>query len=152
MTFFEVLKGKSWNELHEKNKLIYYKKWGRPLKIAIILDGSSCNNEDKLAGIIDTVFYLARKQHHIDIWSPCKVGNRFRHTNINFKSYNILLMRPLVSLNLYMNKTKKLEKQYNATFSYDVRSNIAGEDFNNSIKKQVDAMKEKTKETVRVGL
>lgn len=149
VTFFEILKGKSWNELHEKNKLIYYKKWGKPLRVVIILDRHSCNNEDRLARIIDTVFYLARKQHHIEIWSPYNTEKRFSHTNIKFKPYNLFLARFFVFLNLYINKTKRSEKRYDAVFDYHAGS---GDDFNDYIKRQVDAMKENTKQAIHVGL
>ncbi|MCX5686436.1 MAG: glycosyltransferase family 2 protein [Candidatus Omnitrophica bacterium] len=144
VTFFEVLKGKKWNELHEKNKLIYYKRWGRPLKVAMVLGARSCDDDAVLDKISETVFYLARKQHHIDIWSPRDRVDKFRHTNVSLRSCGPLT-RLASSLELYLNSKKKPEKRYSAVFTYD-KSPV--EDFDSYVRNTVDALKEKTKESI----
>ncbi|NQT22584.1 MAG: glycosyltransferase, partial [Candidatus Omnitrophica bacterium] len=48
VSFFEVANGSEWNEMHEKNKSIYYKKWGKPLRIALVLDSEIVRNEKLL--------------------------------------------------------------------------------------------------------
>lgn len=163
VTFFEVLKGPKWNELFEKNRIIYYAKWGKPLRVLIVLDKDSCKDNVELNGIVDTVFYLARKQHHVYVWSPFNVGQRFRHTNVIFNCYNKLLLRPAVLLEIYLNSKKKDAKRYNAVFSFDrkigrfmLRHKIwsglpvyidTGErNYGRFIKSQMDAMQERTKE------
>ena len=145
VTFFEVLKGKKWNELHEKNKLIYYKKWGKPLKVVIILNDRAFLRKEILDRIEEAVFYLARKQHRIDIWSPGKAPGRFRHTNVKMKVSNWPLLKLRVSIDLGLNKTKKPDKRYNAVFK-----NADDPAFPEFVKETVDHMKEKTKDTVRV--
>lgn len=162
VTFFEVLKGKRWNELHEKNKLIYYKKWGRPLKLALILNKESCANADSLNAISDTVYYLARKQHRIDIWSPCNVSDKFQHTNVTFKGPGAFFTGPAAFFALYSNSRKASLKRYSAVFSFDkgfgsfvagkrllndvpVYADTLGGDFNAFIRKRADTLKEETR-------
>ncbi len=132
--------GDKWDELHERNKLIRRKKWGDPLKIVIILNRKVCRRSDILNRVEDIVFYLAREQHHIDIWSPRKFNNKFRHTNVKLKVYPLLL-KFFVSFDLYTNKKKKPEKRYDAVFNYDHKHS----NFNEFIKETADKMKEKTK-------
>jgi len=144
VTFFEVLKGKRWNELHEKNKLIYYKRWGRPLKIALIIDKKSCCDRDALSRISDTVFYIARRQHHIDIFSPRDVSDAVRHTNVKVKCCGLLT--PAAALiDLYFNGRKKPEKRYAAVFDY---AKLTEKDADSYIRTTVDALKEKTKDAI----
>ncbi|MCQ9207343.1 MAG: glycosyltransferase family 2 protein [Omnitrophica bacterium] len=141
VTAFEELKGKKWSELHEKNKLICHKKWGRPLKIAMFLSGKSCKDLDLLERMEDTVFYLARKQHHVDIWTPRRLNGRFPHTNVRLRVCPPILFDFLTRWGPFSNKTKKTAKKYNAVFRY------GGErDFEKVVKETVDTMKEKTKE------
>jgi len=150
VTFFEILKMGKWNELHEKNKLIYYKKWGKPLKLAIVLDKKICKNRHMLDKVEDTVFYLARKQHHIKIWCPEKLPDRFQYTNIKLKTYHPLLLRLILFFDLYMNKRKRLEKRYNAVLDYGKEKDA--EKFNRFIIETVDNLKEKTKESINVNV
>jgi len=134
--------GDKWDELHERNKLIRRRKWGDPLKIVIILDERAWKRPDELDEIEDTVFYLTRKQHHVDIWSPRKLNDRFRHTNINLKVYPSFLLKFFTSFDLYANRKKKPEKRYDAVFNYDPERR----DFNRFMKETVDAMREKKKQ------
>ncbi|MFA6142756.1 MAG: glycosyltransferase [Candidatus Omnitrophota bacterium] len=145
VTFFQVLKGNKWNDLHEKNKLIFYKRWGRPLKIAVIVDRKNCDNKSSLNGIADTAFYLARRQHHIDIWSPCRfVKDNFKHTNIRARSFG--LITPLLAeAAIYLNNRKARQKRYNAVFRY---GKSLGRDYNSYVRSTVDALSEKTKENI----
>ncbi|MFH1593074.1 MAG: glycosyltransferase family 2 protein [Candidatus Omnitrophota bacterium] len=162
VTACEVLKGDEWNELHEKNKRLYYKKWGRPLKLAIILGRDSCKDAERLTPIKETAFYLARKQHHIDLFCPRKLRDKFRHTNVKLRSYPIALLQPAALVNLYMNTKKKREKRFKAVFffggpagkahyqdrfgkEFPVYSNANTEGFNSFIRDTVDRMKEETK-------
>jgi len=147
VTFFEVLKGPRWNELHEKNKLIYYKKWGKPLKLVITLNKKTLKDNRILDRVEETAFYLARKQHHVEIWSPRAVSRRFRHTNMRIRVYGGFLMKILPAINLYSNKRKKTDKKYNAVFKDVDRS-----DFPRLARETVDRIKEKTKELIHAGM
>jgi len=147
VTFFEVLKGGKWNELHEKNKLIYYKKWGRPLKIMIILGKKIWKNELILNRVEDTVFYLARKQHHIDIWSPRKLKGRFLHTNVRLRVFSGFLTNAFSAFCLYLNGRKKSGKRYDIVFR-----NTEDPSFPEFAKETADRMKEGTKELIHVDM
>ena len=141
VTAFRELEGKKWNELHEKNKLICHQKWGRPLKVAMLLSGKSSGKNDLLDRVEDTVFYLARKQHHVDVWAPRRLRGRFSHTNVRLRAYPPILFDLLTRWDLLSNKTASSAKRYNAVFRYN------GErDFEKVVKETVDMMKEKTKE------
>lgn len=162
---FQVLKGPKWKELHEKNKFIYYKKWGRPLKVALVLDKKNIINKKSFNDLISTVFSLARKQHSIYIWSPVPgIRKKFRHTNIIFRSYPFGLHDKLIFLNLSSGLKRKKGKKYDAVFIYGKESvnnrltarlgdtavfsdNNAG-NFNDFIKRTVSEIKEKTKDAV----
>lgn len=163
VTFFEILKGSKWNELHEKNKLIYYKKWGRPLKISLILDQATLN--DRSNEVIATLYYLARKQHRIYIWSlATNIKNKISHTNIIVKNHPHIMANIIIPINLYFNSRQKIDKKYDAVFVYDekmgrrlIKNNFNGLNifykdkninFNNFIRQTVDEIKEKTKESI----
>ena len=143
VTFFEVLKGRKWNELHEKNKLIYYKKWGRPLKIVVVL-GKVDSGMEKIK---KAIFHLARKQHHIDIWGPKTLERQFRHTNIRVKPHYPPFSKALLGFDLSMNRRKRQEKRYDAVFRF-----TGGHDFAESVTQAVDEMKERTKESIDASL
>ena len=147
VTFFEVLKGKKWNELFEKNKLIYYKKWGKPLNIGIVLNEKAFKNTVLLKKIEDAVFYLARKQHHITIWSSKRLDDRLRHTNIKVKVYPAFLIKTLVLFAVQINKKKRPEKRYDLIFE-----DAGDPNFSENIIKKTNNAKEKTKEKINVSL
>jgi len=161
VTFFQVLKGGKWNALHEKNKLIYYKRWGRPLNIAVVLGRDACagNALEKIKG---SIFYIARKQHHIDIWCPCDLSGVIRHTNVRIKKHGVFLTRVLAFCEFLLNMKKKEVKRYAAVFILDKtfgnlvkRSGLlrdaplyadeTGAGFEDFMKKRADEIKEDTK-------
>ena len=148
VTALDVLRNDKWNELHEKNKLIYYKKWGRPLKIDIILDNkNACKNPDTLTQIRNAIFYLARQQHRVNVWTAVRLEDKFQHTNVRLKRCNPVFLNLFTFFDLYLNQKKKPEKRYNAVFKYTQMDDFAG-----SVKETVDRIKKKTKETINVNM
>ena len=167
VTSFELFKGEKWNELHEKNKLIYYKKWGKPLKISVILDREASENDAYRKQISDMIYSLARKQHRLYVWcSDKKIANRLVHTNIVIKNYPISTLKLMAGLDLYLNARKRLAKRYDAVFvhnarlgdvyhrrfskSIDVITNNNNENFQDFVIRTVNKLKEKTKENIHV--
>ena len=145
VTAFQVFKGDEWRKLHESKKHIYYKKWGKPLKIVIVINKNDYKDKRKLNDIEDTVFYLTRKQHHIEIWTPRYDENRFSHTNIKVKVISPILLNSTLSLALFINKKKKIEKRYDKIFkTWEI------EDFGRIVRKEVDSLKERTKVSIYV--
>lgn len=149
VTASEIFKEK-WNEKHDRNERIYHKKWGRPLKIVVILNKEACVESEALNQVEESIFYLARKQHHIDIWSPRKFKERFKHTNIRVKTYPFFILPFLVSIDLRMNRKKREKKRYDAIFRYDSCREPAN--LTRTMKETVDRLKEKTKELIDVRL
>lgn len=161
VTFFKILKGDRWNEVHERNKLLYYRKWGRPLKLAMVLDKKSCRDKIIFGKIKDMIFYLARRQHHIDIFTPFDVRGDIRHTNVDV-IYIPFLFKPEVLLTLYFNRKKKSDKRYVALIAFceetgrmickrdrirpdNVFIYTKKDDFFDYVKKRVSIMKDKTR-------
>jgi len=162
VTFFEILKGPKWNELHEKNKHIYYHKWGRPLKVFIRIPGDVLKNEGQRERIEEMVYYLARKQHRVYLWcSDSRLKNSIFHTNIVVRAFPCCSSDVLAEMDLFFNARKKEAKRYNAVFVGDERMAAsfskryqalrvfgwkAGDPVDTFIKHTVDRLKEKTKE------
>ena len=145
VTACEVFKGKEWSKLHETKKLIYYQKWGKPLKIVIAISERDYKDRSKLNDVEDAIFYLARKQHHLEVWVPKGDKGRFNHTNVKIKVIHPLLLKSLLSIAILMNKKKKKEKRYSAIFkTWEIV------DFSRVVKKETDLLKEKTKVLMNV--
>lgn len=141
-TFFEVLRANRWNELHEKNRLTYYKKWGRPLKIALILENGIFTDGSYLNEVEGLSFYLARKQHRIYLYSPRGLNNRFGHTNIIKRLYPSFLFRLLTYLDIKKAQSQINGKRYAAVFNIG-----PGDDgLLDFIRRRVDLLKDQTKE------
>lgn len=73
---------KNLNDLFEKNKIIFYKRWGRPLRIAAVIE-----NTDSLNSYVRVINNLLDKGH--DVLVLCKKGIRINgiedHINLKFK-------------------------------------------------------------------
>ena len=113
-----------WNELHEKNKLICYKKWGKPLRIITALNRETCKNKKLMDEAEDSIFNLARKRHHIFVWSPVKLKDRFRHTNIKQRRCPWFLQKNVLSICLWLNGKKREEKRYDVILKADTRGEL----------------------------
>lgn len=169
VTFFEILKGPKWNELHEKNKLIYYKKWGKPLRISIILDKGNIKSNADMENLSDMIYHLARKQHRVYVWhSDKRFLTNVIHTNVILKTHPLGLLRLLSGLDLHMNSKRKPARRYDAVFVeneksagkfqkhftgiLDIFTVGAKEGFASFVKKTADGIKEKTKEYVNAQM
>lgn len=109
-TFSDMFKKTKRLELHEKNKKLFYSKWGRRLKLVFIF-----TEEKDRSAVSDILFFLARRQHVIYLWNSMRPLN-LRHINIREKIFPAFLRPFIFLLALYMNKIKKPEKRYNAVF------------------------------------
>ncbi len=112
-TFSDMFRQTKRLELHEKNKKLFYSKWGRRLKVLFIL---TKDRNEKSAS--DTLFSLARNQHIIYLWNSASPLN-LRHINIREKAFPRFFRGIIFALALYMNKIKKTAKQYSAIFTDD---------------------------------
>ncbi|MFH1790581.1 MAG: glycosyltransferase family 2 protein [Candidatus Omnitrophota bacterium] len=121
VTANEVLKGDMWSELHEKNKRIYYAKWGRPLRALLILDAGSIDGVAGRDRISNMVYYLARKQHKVEILSSdSSLISAVKHTNVRMRACPGFALAPASVFLIRMNLRKRAEKRFDAVFVNDV--------------------------------
>jgi GT2 family glycosyltransferase len=102
-------------ELHEKNKRLFYSKWGRRLNFAFIVTADS--GSKALSAIL---FDLARRQHIIRVWSRNTLPY-LNHINIRVKGLPPLFGCATLFMELMMNASKKEAKRYTAVFTDDDR-------------------------------
>lgn len=112
-TFSSVFTDKKRRELHEKNKKLFYSKWGRRLKIVLI------NTRGIEKALSDIAMALARRQHVVYVWSrrPVDLG----HINIRQRTAPGLFFNWVFASDLALNNTKKGTKRYDLVF-FDDRS------------------------------
>lgn len=117
-TFSSIFNNEKRLALHERNKMLFYSKWGRRLKIVFIVT----RDMDKKA-LSDTLFALARKQHIIFVWS-FKDSFTFQHINIRQRSFPRAFHGTLFYLALCLNRMKAKEsKRYDLVFVDSARLN-----------------------------
>ena len=120
VTFFQVLRGQRWNQLHEKNKKIYYKKWGKPLKFVFIIEENQVRNEKTLSSFLNTVYATARNQHRIHVLSSSlQLKEKIKHTNILFHFCPQFILNIYSGIKLLLNGMKKKDKRYSACFVFE---------------------------------
>lgn len=103
--------------LHDKNKMLFYSRWGRRLRLVFIITGESDRNT--LSGIL---FSLARRQHIIDLWNLTRPLS-LSHINIREKAFPARFHTLIFSLNLFLNSLKRRSKRYDIIFIDSPRQN-----------------------------
>jgi len=168
VTFFEILKGPKWNELHEKNKKVYYKKWGKPLKIAVMPDPASLRDAFLAQEMIDLVYELARKQHRVHVWSSnAAFAGKIVHTNVVVHHLQRSFLGAGRFFDLMLNAAKKVSKRYDAVFVQNakhaarLRARFAGKldiydddgkNFKECVTEKTRQLKENTKGSINVEM
>lgn len=117
-TFSACFEDEVRHQLHEKNKRLFYKKWGRRLKIVFIVTKAS--DRDSLRRIL---LILARRQHIVYLWNlvePIEI----KHINIRERALPRIFSQIIFALNLFFNAKKKEAKHYNLVFIDDIRLSL----------------------------
>lgn len=114
-TFSDIFHDEKRRILHEANKKLFYSKWGRRLKIAIII----VKPEDKKL-ISDIAFSLARRQHIVYLWNAA-TPLALEHINIRESLIMPAFYKMIILFKLFMNRLKKRSKRYDMVFSDDAR-------------------------------
>lgn len=114
-TFSAVFKDDARRELHEKNKQLFYSKWGKRLRIVFI--ATKASNRESLK---EMLLILARRQHIVYLWNLAKPLG-IKHINIRERAFPNVLSGVLLSLALSVNAAKKEAKRYNLVFVDDPR-------------------------------
>lgn len=166
ITASKILRGSRWNELHEKNKLICYRKWGRPLRLFLILNSTLIKTGMNYESIVDMLYYLVRRQHKVYILSSHRrLCKGISHTNIKITYCPDIILWIRAVMKLYFNSQRKTDKRYDAVFINDTelakgfsqrfrgRQQVLNSDnavFDIFVKQKADDLKEKTKESINV--
>jgi GT2 family glycosyltransferase len=108
-TFKDIFTEKNRMELHEKNKKLFYSKWGRRLRLIFVI-----TKDERRSDIVETLLSAARRQHIIYLWNG---GETFGINHINIRERAISKL--LLSFELLSNRFKKPGKRYDAIFVDD---------------------------------
>lgn len=114
-TFSAIYADEKRRALHEKNKSLFYSKWGRRLRVLFIL--TKDRGREAPAGIL---FSLARRQHIVYVWSARKAQD-FGHINIRQEFFPPFFRAVSIGLALFLNRLKREPKRFNLIFSDDAR-------------------------------
>ena len=99
-------------ELHEKNKALFYKKWGRRLNVAFVMTKARDRH------FFDILLSLARRQHIVYVWNGAARAG-LEHINIRYKKWPGLVTAVIAPFFLGLNWTKQRTKRYAAVFTDD---------------------------------
>lgn len=114
-TFSSMFADEKRRALHQKNKELFYAKWGRRLRVVFILTKSADRKK-----VSDMLTGLARRQHIVYLWNmaePLGIG----HINIRERAGWGLFPKTGFSVLLRLNSMKKEPKRYNVVFVDDER-------------------------------
>jgi GT2 family glycosyltransferase len=110
-TFSAVFSEDNRRRLHEKNKALFYSKWGKRLKILVIMTKKS----DR-ARVKDTLFSLARNQHVVYVWRSVRPQLALCHINIRERSIPKLVGGAMIRLGLVLDNKKRPGKKFDIIF------------------------------------
>ncbi len=96
--------------LHERNKMLFYLKWGRRLRLLFII-----TREKDRKNVSDLFFSLARRQHVVYVWNvTAPLG--LEHINIRERLFPRLAHQAVFWLLLCFNKRKREARRYDIVF------------------------------------
>jgi GT2 family glycosyltransferase len=114
-TFSAMFADERRRDLHQKNKELFYAKWGKRLRVVFILT----KNADRKK-VFDLLIGLARRQHIVYLWNmTAPLG--IEHINIRERGGWALFPKTACAVLLGFNSMKKEAKRYNIVFVDDPR-------------------------------
>lgn len=96
--------------MHEKNKKLFYSKWGDRLNLLFIIT----RDVDK-SSLSELLFFLARRQHIVYLWTAWPLLG-LEHINIRERTFPLFCHEFFFSAALYFNMIKKMQKRYKMIF------------------------------------
>lgn len=111
-TFKELFKEDDRIRLHEKNKELFYKKWGRRLNVAFVMTKARDRR------FFDLLLSLARRQHIVYVWNGTALSGA-EHINIRYRKWPGLVTAVIAPFFLGLNWTKQRTKRYAVVFTDD---------------------------------
>ncbi|MCM8761339.1 MAG: glycosyltransferase family 2 protein [Candidatus Omnitrophica bacterium] len=112
-TFASLFKDDKRIALHEKNKELFYSRWGRRLKLVFIVTSDKADSK-----IAKLVLDLARKQHVVYLWNTAK-SLFIEHINVRERFFPPIFSAVIFSTILFFNKMKNEDKRYTGIFVDD---------------------------------
>lgn len=106
---------KSLEDLMEKNKQLFFERWGRPLRIIFLFNGAVAPKHK----IEELLFEIARGQHHIYIWEACKNAPHIEHTNAKITRIAFFLFYAWALIKILNNLSRSAAKHYDMIFMQD---------------------------------
>jgi GT2 family glycosyltransferase len=112
-TFTAVMRDEKRWSLHERNKRLFYSKWGRRLRVVFIV-----TRDIPARSVSDLLFTAARKQHIVYLWS-INGPFRLKHTSIMERTFPKPFQNLVFLAMLFLNRFKKKAKRYDIVFTDD---------------------------------
>jgi GT2 family glycosyltransferase len=113
-TFSAIFQDSKRRELHEKNKALFYAKWGKRLKVLVIIT----KDTDK-ARASGELFNMARDQHIVYIWRSIFRPFGLNHINIREILFPVFFTWAFMEFAVKLNYKKSPEKRYDIIFADD---------------------------------
>jgi GT2 family glycosyltransferase len=110
-TFTDLFRDGKRRALHEANKRLFYSKWGRRLRLVLII-----TQEREREAIARTAFMLARSQHIVYLWNAASPMT-LAHINIRETAFPQFFSRALFAISLSLNRKKSPSKRYDAVLT-----------------------------------
>lgn len=112
-TFSAIFPDDKRRALHQKNKELFYSRWGKRLRLVFII--SKPLGRDKVSAVL---LRMARKQHIVYVWNMASPLG-LEHINIRERRMSAALSSLRCAALLTLNGMKKDPKRYNAVFVDD---------------------------------
>jgi len=112
-TFTEVFKEEKRLAMHEKNKNLFYSKWGRRLKVAFLF-----TRKHRRQDLSDILFHAARRQHIVFVWNA-SMPVSLAHTNIREVALPGIIGKTCFAAGLVADSLKRAGKKFDIIFSDD---------------------------------
>jgi GT2 family glycosyltransferase len=113
-TFAAVFQDSKRRELHEKNKALFYSKWGKRLKVLVIITRDM--DKDRAS---KELFDMARDQHIVYIWRSTFSALKLNHINIRELFFPVFFTWRVMEFAVWFNYEKRPGKRYDVIFADD---------------------------------
>jgi len=114
-TFSRIYEEPKRRALHERNKALFYSKWGHRLRLVFAVTKLDA------AALADIFLRLARRQHIVYVWGVRLPDAGPAHINVRGAHLPGLLRGSFFTLALFLNRMKSPPKRYDIVFTDDER-------------------------------
>lgn len=108
-SFSVMFDKEAWNKLFERNKSIFYKRWGKPLRFLLTLDLKTEMNRNELENMLRR---LLKRQHKVFLIARGRMGFKINHSNFRVAVFPGVLFEIIAKADILNNLRKKIDKRY----------------------------------------